>query len=117
MARHLTGVLIAVALLGVLLGGGCLACWTPVQKSSTCCSETGKCERPGKAPSHSHCAVSPVDLASVEQTAPVAMPLASAAAILPVTQFHSPSSVAPAPSDVRLFDPPDLRLLNSSLVI
>lgn len=120
VVRNLTSVFIALALAAVLLGSGCLACWTPSQKSAHCCKKTGECEKPGKIPVHSQCATQGVDLAGAERSdaaAPVdvhAVMLAVVAA--PVVRAVVAAERPPSMPDPD-YSPPDLFILNSSLTI
>ncbi len=58
-----------MALIAILTGGACAACWAPVQKATHCCNPAGHCNKPGKTPVHRECESQPVDLGSVEHTA------------------------------------------------
>lgn len=117
VARHLTGVFVTACLIAALLGGECFACVTPAQKSTGCCSESGQCQRPEKVPTHSHCAVAPVDLTAVEQAAVYVTPAVPVLDTFASALVDTRTNVTPVLRDVDASSPPDLCLLNSSFLI
>jgi hypothetical protein len=116
--RAIISIVAAMALVAILAGGACAACWAPIQKASHCCNPAGHCTKPGKTPVHPECASRPVDLGSVEQVAthvvlivePVAEP-APAEIMRTVSYNESP------PLDKDPYSPLDLCVLNSVLTI
>jgi hypothetical protein len=121
--RTFTSIVAALAVIVVLTGNACLACWTPIQKSAgTCCNENTSCHKPSKAPArhaHDDCATTPTDVAGAEQP-----PSSSSKLIVPAEEpvkellaLTPPSSYKVAEQSVSPYYPPDLCLLNSVLTI
>ena len=82
MIRSITSLILALAIVGALVAGPCMACTALVKQEgikhsgkSPCCDPKGKCGRPGPAPLHSGCASPVADLSMVEQASPAAMPV------------------------------------------
>ena len=124
MIRSIANSLLSLLVLTTFMWGGCVSCeqyyMFPGKKQQSCCNSSGKCQRPGKAPTKTEtqdCNRLPLGPGGVSHAfpSPAALPPVIAAVVQPL----SPPALLRVSAFEVLLDPspPDLQSLNATFLI
>ena len=124
MLRTIVNSLLSLLVFATFMWGGCVSCeqyfMFPGKKQQSCCNDSGKCERPGKAPvkpAKEDCNRLPLGPGAVAHAlpAPAALPAALATVVRPMS---SPALVRVFAFEVLIDpSPPDFQALNATFLI
>jgi hypothetical protein len=121
--RIIANSLLSLLVLTTFMWGGCVSCeqyyMFPGKKQQSCCNSSGKCERPGKAPTKTakqDCNRLPLGPGGVPHLVPP--PAALPSLVAAVVQLSPPALVRVSAFEVLLDpSPPDLLSLNATFLI
>ena len=124
MFSAITNSLLSLLVLATFMWGGCVSCkqyyMFPGKRQQSCCNNSGKCERPGKAPTKPEkqdCNRLPLGRGGTVHTVPP--PAALPPLIAAIVQPLSPPALVRVLAFEVLLDPspPNLQSLNATFLI